>query len=116
MALIPKENLVKASNMMFFSAGLTAIRFGVYLFQDTTSTSTANFIVSISVLLVLAFFVRAGFEWARWIFLLLLTFGVLFSPFAAFAMAVDPLGLLLYTFQLILQIYAGILMFRKRDG
>lgn len=116
MALIPKENLVKASKMMLFSAGLGAIHFGVYLFQDTTSTSIANFIVSISVLLVLAFFVRAGFEWARWIFLLLLTIGVLFSPFAAFALAVDPFGLLLYTFQLILQIYAGILMFRKRDS
>ncbi len=115
MALIPKENLVKASRMIFISACLATIRFVVYLFLNTTPPSITTSIISIGILLVLAFFIRAGLEWARWLFLFLLIIGVMFSPFAAFALGVDPIGMILYTFQLILQIYAGILMFRKRE-
>jgi len=116
MALIPKENLVKASNMIFIGMVLATVRFLIYLFEKTNSTTTITFIVSIGLYLVLAFFIRVGFEWARWFYFLLLIVAVLVSPFTVFALASDILAAMLYTFQLILQIYAGILMFRKRES
>lgn len=117
MALIPKQNLVKASNALFASAGISIVTFIVYLFLPV-AVSIAGSLVSTSLLLIFAFFVRAGFEWARYLFALLLIVGVVLSPFTAFGLAAagSPLVLTIYTIQLILHIYAGVMMFRKRES
>lgn len=115
MALIPKENLVKASNLMFISACISLVSFIVLLCSSVPVSITSS-VISLSVLLILAFFVRGGFEWARYLFALLIIIGVLFSPFVAVALAAYPVMLVVYIIQLIMHIYAAVLMFRKRES
>lgn len=115
MALIPKENLIKASNLMFISACISLVTF-IVLLCSSVPVSVTSSVVSLCVLLILAFFVRGGFEWARYLFALLVIIGVLFSPGVAFALAAYPVMLIVYTMQVIMHIYAAILMFRKRES
>jgi hypothetical protein len=116
MALIPKENLVKASNLVFVSVGIIAARFIIYLFHVTYFISISSFIISIVLYSILAFFIRGGFNWARYTYLFLLSIMTILAPFAAYQLAPNALMVMIFTIQFVVQIYAGILMFRKRES
>jgi hypothetical protein len=115
MALIPKENLIKASNLLFISAGISLVTLIVFLVLPV-AVSIISSVVSISLVLVLAFFVRAGFEWARYLFALIVILNAIGAPFMASVLAGYPLLLAVYTIQVIIHVYAAVLMFRKRES
>ena len=110
---IPKHpNYIKSSNLMFLS---TAIALISYLLLPDYFTSTKIIIgtsIGLLVCVGLAFLVRQGIDWVKYLLLVLFVLGCIGLPFILLRIIENPISGSISIVQTIIQLWAVVLLFK----
>lgn len=110
---IPKHpNYVKASNLMFCTVALGLISMVIF---PGYLNSTKNIIISglsLGLVVGLSFLIRQGFDWVKYLILVLFILGCTSLPFTIMHFAERPLLSSISILQVIMQLWALVLLFK----
>jgi uncharacterized membrane protein len=112
------QNYIKSSNLAFISAALGIIN--IFLSPDVFN-GPGNIMIgifSILFVVVIGILIRQGYDWVKFVLLVLLLFGLLGIKIVIEALAENPLVGFINIIQTILQIWSVVLLFQipKNDN
>lgn len=109
-------NYIKASELIFITAGLGIINF---FFSPEILSSGFAIIIAVFTLLFIAglgVLIKQGFSWIKYLLLALFIFGLLGIPFIIKNITTNPIVGIVNIIQTILQIWALVLLFKISKG
>jgi hypothetical protein len=107
------ENFIKSSNLFFISAGFGLINLFLTRSELVSTRLIAIAIISILFVVGLGYIIRQGFDWIKYILLVLAGFGLIgIVGVIIINLEKQPLIAVVNIIQTILQVWATVLLFR----
>lgn len=106
------ENFIKSSNLIFITFGLGLINLFLTRSELITGTHKAIAITTMLLVLGIGYLVRQGFDWVRYLLLVLTILGLIGIPFTIMNLAQRPIIGLINVIQTALQIWAVVILFK----
>ncbi len=110
---IPKHpNYVKSSNLMFGTVVLGLISLLLFPGYLSSTKSTIISILSLGFMVGVSFLVRQGFDWVKYLLLVLFILGCVGLPFTLMHFPERPLLTSISLIQALIQLWAIVLLFK----
>ena len=108
----PHQNFIKSSNLIFGTVGLGLIN---YFFSSellSNGKNIANAVITLLLIAGLAYLVRQGLKWVKYLLLVLTITGLIGMMFMINSIAQKPVVGLIIIVQTIMQTWATVLLFK----
>ncbi len=106
------ENFIKSSNLIFITFGLGLINLFMTRSELITGTHKAIAITTMLFILGLGYLVRQGFDWVKYLLLVLTILGLISIPVTLMNLGQRPIIGLINVVQTVLQVWAMIILFK----
>jgi hypothetical protein len=107
------QNFIKASTLIFITAGLSLINLFIDFDFFNTGLGIAVVIITVIVTAGLALFIKRGENWAKYVFIILTILGLISIPAVIKNLKVKPVTGIINSIQLLLEIWSVILLLVK---
>jgi membrane-bound ClpP family serine protease len=106
------ENFIKSSNLIFITFGLGLINLFMTRSELVTGTHKAIAITTMLFILGLGYLVRQGFNWIKYLLLVLTIIGLISIPVTMMNLGQRPIIGLINVVQTVLQVWAMVILFK----
>ncbi len=105
-------NFIKSSNFIFITFGLGLVNLFMTRDELVTGTHKAIAITTMLFILGLGYLVRQGFDWVKYLLLVLTILGLISIPVTLMNLGQRPIVGLINVAQTVLQVWAMIILFK----